>query len=74
MTHAPNDQDPWTQVADWVFRIAGEIRYGKVEITVHDARIVQLEVTEKFRSPPPGRPSPEPRRRKEGEVAEHSTG
>jgi len=41
----------WDQIASWVFSIAGNIRYGSVEITIHDARVVQLEVTEKFRSP-----------------------
>lgn len=51
MTFAHNPKDPWTQIAAWVFRIAGEIRHGKVEITFHDARVVQFEVTEKFRSP-----------------------
>lgn len=44
-------QDAWSQIKHCVFSIAGEIRYGKVEITIHDAQIVQLEVTEKFRQP-----------------------
>ena len=41
----------WEQIGTWINTIAGDIRYGKVEITIHDARVVQLEVTEKFRSP-----------------------
>ncbi len=45
------EQDAWNQIRQCVFSIAGEIRYGKVEITIHDAQIVQVEVTEKFRQP-----------------------
>jgi len=45
------EQDAWNQIRRWVFSIAGEIRYGKVEITIHDAQVVQVEVTEKFRQP-----------------------
>ena len=41
----------WEQIGSWINDIAGDIRYGKVEITIHDARVVQLEVTEKIRSP-----------------------
>ena len=44
-------QDAWSQIRHCVFSIAGEIRYGKVEITIHDAQVVQVEVTEKFRQP-----------------------
>jgi hypothetical protein len=44
-------QDAWNQIRRCVFSIAGEIRYGKVEVTIHDAQIVQVEVTEKFRQP-----------------------
>ena len=45
------DQDAWNQIRHCVFSIAGEIRYGKVEITIHEAQVVQVEVTEKFRKP-----------------------
>ena len=45
------ERDAWDQIASRIFNIAGNIRYGSVEITIHDARVVQLEVTEKFRSP-----------------------
>jgi hypothetical protein len=44
-------QDAWNQIRQCVFSIAGEIRFGKVEITIHDAQVVQVEVTEKFRKP-----------------------
>lgn len=74
MTFAHKDKDPWTQIAAWLFRIAGDIRYGKIEITIHDARVVQLEVTEKFRLPRTGRPSPKPCRRQTDELAELANG
>ncbi len=35
------------QIADAV----GSVRYGCVQITIHDARIVQIETTEKVRVP-----------------------
>ena len=36
--------------AEWaILRALREIRYGSVEITVHDARIVQIERREKVR-------------------------
>jgi hypothetical protein len=47
----PNQQDAWDQIRHSVFRIAGEIRFGKVEITIHEGDVVQVEVTEKFRQP-----------------------
>ena len=74
MTFAHHDKDPWTQIAAWVFRVAGDIRYGKVEITIHDARVVQLEVTEKFRSSSAGGPSPKPCRRQTAETAKLASG
>lgn len=45
------EQDAWEQIRQCVVSIAGEIRYGKVEITIHDGQVVQVEVTEKFRQP-----------------------
>lgn len=74
MTFTHSDNDPWTQIAAWVFRIAGEIRYGKIEITIHDARVVQLEVTENFRSARAGRPSPMPCRRQTAETPKQANG
>jgi hypothetical protein len=47
-----SEQEAWDQIRQSVFRIAGEIRFGKVEITIHEGDIVQVEVTEKFRQPP----------------------
>lgn len=68
------EPNAWEQIATWIFRIAGDIRYGKVEITIHDARVVQLEVTEKFRTPEEGRPNEISRRRKDGRRAPEPTG
>ncbi|NBR84476.1 MAG: DUF2292 domain-containing protein [Verrucomicrobia bacterium] len=37
---------------DWQALVAeqvGQLRYGVVQITVHDSRVVQVERTEKFR-------------------------
>lgn len=63
MSQATIESNAWEQLAAWVARIAGDIRYGTVEITIHDARIVQLEVSEKFRSPPGMQPGAERRER-----------
>lgn len=41
----------WKEIESRIFAIAGDIRFGSVEITIHDARVVQLEVTQKFRQP-----------------------
>jgi hypothetical protein len=51
MSQDASKRNAWDQLASWIFTIAGDLRYGKVEITIHDACVVQLEVTEKFRSP-----------------------
>lgn len=59
----PDRFDPWQEITSLVFRIAGEIRFGRVELTIHDGRVVQLEVTERFRSPAEGQPGTPPRRR-----------
>ena len=39
------------------------LRYGAVEVTVHDGRIVQIETREKVRVDSAGRRPPESRRR-----------
>ena len=51
MSPSPEDRNAWGRITSLIHAIAGDIRYGKVEITIHDAHVVQLEVTEKFRSP-----------------------
>ena len=42
-------EDGLTAVEREILRAVREIRYGSVEITVHDARIVQIERREKVR-------------------------
>lgn len=50
--------------SDWLALVAeqvGQLRFGVVQITVHDARVVQIERTEKVRLDRPasgGRPVP----------------
>ena len=44
------------QSAQWlevVLREAGSLRFGVVQITVHDSTVVQVEKTEKIRFQPP---------------------
>jgi hypothetical protein len=38
--------------------LISELRYGTVEITIHDGRIVQIERTEKIRLPNEGNGEP----------------
>jgi len=51
MSNGSIERNEWRQIASLIFGVTGDIQYGKVEITIHDARVVQLEVTEKFRAP-----------------------
>jgi hypothetical protein len=44
------------QLAKKILSALQGIRYGAVEITVHDGRIVQIERKEKLRLEPPNRP------------------
>jgi hypothetical protein len=46
-----------------VLRAIRDLRFGAVEVTVHDGRIVQVETREKVRFDAAGRRSPESRRR-----------
>jgi hypothetical protein len=41
--------DPLTEVDAEVIRAIRNIRYGSVEITIHDSRVVQIERKEKRR-------------------------
>lgn len=38
-------------VNERIARVISELRYGTVEITIHDGRVVQIERTEKIRLP-----------------------
>jgi hypothetical protein len=46
-----------------VLRAIRRLRFGAVEVTVHDGRIVQIETREKVRFDEAGRRPPESRRR-----------
>jgi hypothetical protein len=48
---APQDYD-WQQI---VQRHVKSLNYGSVEITIHDSRIVQVDITERFRLGDPPR-------------------
>ncbi len=39
-------------VLQQIARAIGSIRYGTVQVTVHDARVVQIETSEKIRIAP----------------------
>ncbi|MDT8319140.1 MAG: YezD family protein [Xanthomonadales bacterium] len=51
MSETLMENNSWKRIADSVFAVAGDIRYGRVELTIHDSQVVQLEVTEKHRRP-----------------------
>jgi hypothetical protein len=38
-------------VSERIARVIAELRFGTVEITIHDGRVVQIERTEKIRLP-----------------------
>lgn len=47
----------WEHLTALLFRIVGRIHYGSVELTIHDSRVVQLELRRKYRLPTsPDRP------------------
>ena len=55
-----------SEIEQEIVRAIRKIRYGAVEIVIHDSRIVQLEVREKFRleeNTREGKESTEPKRR-----------
>lgn len=41
-------------VARYLASALGEIRYGSIELTIHDSRVVQMERREKIRLGQPG--------------------
>lgn len=43
-----------TEAEREVLRAIRAVRYGAVEVTIHESRIVQVERTEKVRLPPKG--------------------
>ncbi len=42
-------QQPSLQVVRKILEVIGTVRYGSVEIVIHDAHVVQIERKEKFR-------------------------
>lgn len=44
-----NDHGLPAAVVDHILRAVGSIRYGSVEITVHDGKVLQIERKEKVR-------------------------
>lgn len=40
------EAEPWTQV---VREMLGDLRFGTIQITVHDGRVVQIDRTERRR-------------------------
>jgi hypothetical protein len=40
-----------SSVYERIARVISELRFGTVEITIHDGRVVQIERTEKIRLP-----------------------
>jgi hypothetical protein len=59
-TSAPDTASPaaTAPVEDWLAYVrlkAESVKYGSLQIVVHDGRITQVESTEKFRLQPPPR-------------------
>lgn len=54
-TNKPEEGAPFTAVRnaleDQILRTVREVKFGSVEITVHEGRIVQVERREKIRFP-----------------------
>lgn len=53
MMLAPKTDDLWTRIKDCVFAITGDMKYGKVEIIIHEGRVIRLDLIEKSDKPPP---------------------
>ena len=55
--HDTNEQRPEARIEprdspDWLTRVRQQVetlRFGQIQITVHDGRVVQLELTERIR-------------------------
>ena len=47
-------EDVNRQLTQQILRALQEIRYGSVEIVIHDSKVVQIERKEKFRLQQPG--------------------
>jgi hypothetical protein len=60
MKHTVNPQAASPSWLQLVQEQVGSLRFGVVQIVVHDGRVVQVERTEKVRFDKPSSPSPEP--------------
>jgi hypothetical protein len=50
--HKPNNETPHHREPDWLTIVQSHVkslRYGVVQITVHDGRVTQIDRTEKVR-------------------------
>ena len=44
----PHTSEPWVEI---IRRKVGAMRFGSVQLTIHDGRVTQVEATEKTRLP-----------------------
>ena len=44
----PHASEPWVEI---IRRKVGAMRFGSVQLTIHDGRVTQVEATEKTRLP-----------------------
>ncbi len=44
----PQPSEPWIEI---IRRKVGAMRFGSVQLTIHDGRVTQVEATEKTRLP-----------------------
>jgi hypothetical protein len=44
----PHTSEPWVEI---IRRKVGTMRFGSVQLTIHDGRVTQVESTEKTRLP-----------------------
>ncbi len=47
----PHTSEPWIEI---IRRKVGAMRFGSVNLTIHDGRVTQVEATEKTRLPAEG--------------------
>ena len=55
----PQPSEPWIEI---IRRKVGAMRFGSVQLTIHDGRVTQVEATEKTRLPAVGDDSHDARR------------
>ena len=48
MNAKPQTSEPWIEI---IRRKVGAMRFGSVQLTIHDGRVTQVEATEKTRLP-----------------------